>query len=153
MRKLLRLNLFGYCLPVLHSILGFPIYPGGHKHLEMWSADSHSAFNPHGSALHVSTQLPRRQVWLLLQSGSAEHSAFGGDLHPLSGATRPPSGQMQATARRGNTSTVLHRSPASQGFPRQISVQRPLVHASGELQSESEVHSGDATSLAMQPCS
>lgn len=103
--------------------------------------DSQRAFCPQGSARQDSTQLPRRQVWVLAHSESTEHSASGGARQPLSGATRPLSGQTQATARSGSTSTILQISPDSQGFPRQRSTQRLFVQANGAGQSESVVHS------------
>lgn len=134
----------------LHSILGLPVYPCAQVQRDVWSIDSQSAFCPQGSALQDSTQLPRRHVWLLAHSESTEHWASGGARHPLSGATRPPSGHIQATARNGSTSTILQIRPESQGFPRQRSIQRAFTQANGAKQSASVVHSVSSCSL-LQP--
>ena len=126
------------------------MYPRAQVQRDVWSIDSQRAFCPQGSALQASTQLPRRHVWLLAHSESTEHSASGGARHPLSGATRPPSGQIQATARNGSTSTILQIRPESQGFPKQRSMQRAFTQANGAEQSASVVHCGSSC-VILQP--
>lgn len=135
---------------MLHSILGFPMYPGGQVQRDRWSFVSQRALYPHGEALQASIHFPRWQIWLFSHSGSVEHSASGGERQPVSGATRPPSGHTHATARKGRISTGLQMRSVSQGFPWHKSTHRAFTHPRGRAQSESVVHSSDCWTW-MQP--
>lgn len=139
------LDLWSFDLLVVHSIWGFPWYPGAQVQTPRCSKELQRALIPQTSTLHASTQTPLTHFSAVLHSESNVHWGFSYAiaLHLPEASVNESGGQVHIIVRSGSVSNTrhcwsgVHICPREQGF-----WQRALMQANWDGHSASSRHSG-----------